>query len=321
MDTETIVKHYASLPGGIAVLCGGPGGEREVSLESGKQVHDALVRSSVPARLIVVPESDPETFLNTLECSLAVMMLHGEFGEDGIAQEILEKRGIPFSGSDAASSRLAMDKTATKNVMRSLGIPTPKAVLLKSADGAAKAVADAGMTYPLFVKPNARGSSVGVSRVEKEDRLFGSVTLALNTGDSALVEELVNGRELTLGWLDGKLLPLIEMGAEGVFYDYHAKYQSDKTRYVCPAEIPAETAECIGAHAEKIVAAVGMRDLARVDVMLGENGPMFLEVNALPGFTAHSLLPMAARESGIDMDALCVSLVLMAAKRGGKSAQ
>jgi D-alanine-D-alanine ligase len=309
---------YASFGNGIAVLCGGPGGEREVSLVSGKQVHGSLVRSGVPARLVVIPGNDPESFLNELDCSLAVMMLHGDFGEDGVAQAILERRGIPFSGSGSAACRLSMDKTATKNVMRGLGIPTPASVLLTSAERAAEVVAGAGIRYPLFVKPNAKGSSVGASRVENEGGLVAAVAGALGTGDAALVEELIVGREFTLGWLDGKLLPLIEMVADGAFYDYHAKYASDKTRYVCPAEIPADTAARICGDAARLLAALGMRDTARVDVMLrGSDGePFFLEANALPGFTSHSLLPMAAAATGVGMDALCLSLLEMAAKRG-----
>ncbi len=300
----------------IAVLCGGPGGEREVSLASGEQVHGALVGAGFgTARLVIVPERDPEAFLRALDCSLAVMMLHGDFGEDGAAQEILEERGIPFTGSGSAACRLSIDKTATKEVMRRIGVPTPKSLLLPSAGGAAAAVAGAGLAFPVFVKPNAKGSSVGASRVEDGSALPAAVAAALDAGGSALVEELVAGRELTQGWLDGRLLPIIELGAEGAFYDYHAKYKSEKTRYVCPAEIPAEAAALIAGHAERLLAALGMRDLARVDVMLGAEGPMFLEVNALPGFTSHSLLPMAAAAAGVGMKDLCASLVEMAAER------
>ncbi len=316
MNRTSLINAYASLPGGIAVLCGGPGGEREVSLESGSQAQAALSRAGVPARRVTVPEREPEAFLEALDCALAVPMLHGDFGEDGAAQAILERRGIPFSGSGSAACRLSMDKTATKDVMRRIGLPTPKSVLLTTAAGAAEAVAGAGIPYPLFVRPNAEGSSVGASRVENEDELPNAVENALATGDRALVEELIAGRELTIGWFAGKILPPVEMIAAAAFYDYDAKYRSNDTRYVCPADIPAGTAEKISAGAARLVEALGMRDIARVDVMLGAGGPMFLEANALPGFTAHSLLPMAASAAGVGMEELCVSLVAMAAERG-----
>jgi D-alanine-D-alanine ligase len=203
--------------------------------------------------------------------------------------------------------------------MRNAGIPTPSWVAATSPDAAASAVAEAGLRYPLFVKPNSGGSSVGVSRVETGERLRDAVAKALENDRQALIEEMVRGRELTAGWLDGRLLPLIEMNAQAEFYDYQAKYLSDATRYACPAEVDADMAAIIGRHVLGAVDAVGARDLARVDVMLGPDGPMFLELNALPGFTSHSLLPMAAAADGMPLESLCVKLADMAASRAGLS--
>ena len=310
------VERMRNLPGGIAVLCGGPGGEREVSLASGETAHRALLDAGVENRLVIVPADDPDGFLAGLECGVAIMMLHGEFGEDGRAQEILEKRGIPFTGSDSAACRLSMDKNAVKKLMVAAGVPTPRWAVAASATEAVASVGSAGLEYPLFVKPNFGGSSVGVSRVGAADELSAAVSATLATGPLALIEEMVIGRELTVGWLDGAVLPAIELEADGVFYDYHAKYKSEKTRYLCPAVLEADVAAAIAGHARTLVGLVGARDLARIDIMLGAAGPMVLELNALPGFTSHSLFPLAAGRAGIPVGELCLSLAAMAAGRG-----
>lgn len=304
--------------GEIVVLCGGPGGEREVSLASGGEVHAALTRAGMACRLVDVPENNPTDFLERLDCGLAVMMLHGEFGEDGTAQEILERRGIPYSGSGPDACRLAMNKVAVKEWMLSAGVPTAKWALTDSAAAAAEQVKAAGLTYPLFVKPNNGGSSVGASRADNPEALTDAVALALachGSDGTVLVEELINGREMTAGWVGGQLLPFIEMKAQNKFYDYDAKYKSDATIYHCPAAVEGKTLLEARRHVLAIVEHIGARDLARVDFILSDRGPMFLELNALPGFTSHSLVPLAARTAGISMEQLCVSLVAMAAAR------
>lgn len=311
------IVEFTARSGGVVVLCGGPGGEREVSLDSGRSVHEALTRAGLDCRLVVVPEERPEAFLSSLECALAVMMLHGEFGEDGAAQAILEERGIPYTGSDAAACRLAMDKNATKRKMLERGIPTPRWAVAANAREAALAVREAELRYPLFVKPNAGGSSVGTSRVDVPEELANAVSLTLSVGKEALLEEMVVGRELTVGWLGGRLLPIIELDADGVFYDYRAKYKSDKTSYRCPAEVEPHIALAVNKYSALLIDAVGARDLARVDLMLGKEGPMVLELNALPGFTSHSLVPMAAAAAGISLEEVCLSLADMAASRSG----
>lgn len=304
--------------GRMVVLCGGPGGEREVSLDSGRNVHEALIRAGAANDLVVVPESGAEAFLENLDCRLAVMMLHGEFGEDGGAQRILERRGIAFTGSDSRASALAMDKNASKKLFRAHGIPTPRWAEGRTPREIVARAGELGLVYPLFVKPNARGSSVGVSRVDHPADLAAAAEKALSIDTSALAEEMVIGREVTVGWLDGKALPFIELFADGQFYDYRAKYKSDATRYVCSPALAPGIAEAIARFAVEATSLIGTRDLARVDMMLGEKGPMVLEVNTLPGFTAHSLVPMAARAAGIPLEDLCLRLVAMAAGRVGK---
>ena len=301
----------------IAVLCGGPGGEREVSLASGGNVHNALTRAGLPNEMVVVPEHAPERFLEDLDCGLAVMMLHGRFGEDGTAQAILERRGIAYTGSEPEACALAMDKDRSKVLFVEKGIPTPRWVHVDAPGAAEGRVEEEGLRYPLFVKPNRGGSSVCTSRVSLASELPAAVRRVVESGDSAMIEEMVVGRELTVGWLDGETLPVIEMAADGDFYDYHAKYLSEKTRYTCPANLPDALAGEIALIARNTAGCVGVRDLSRVDVMLGADGPRVLELNALPGFTEHSLLPMAAAAAGIDIGQLCIKLAAMAALRAG----
>ncbi len=313
----TMTEKLNAARAGVVVLCGGPGGEREVSLASGENVHQALNRAGLANELIQVPAENPEDVLENLVCRVAVMMFHGEFGEDGAAQRILERRGIAFTGSDSRACALAMDKNAVKELFVEHGVPTARWAVGDTPAGLAGAVRKAGLSYPLFAKPNYGGSSVGVSRVNDEGELEPMAERILAMDDLVLVEEMVVGRELTVGWLDGRVLPIIELLADGTFYDYRAKYQSEATRYLCPADVPRELAEPIRKDVLRIAEFVGSRDLARVDVMLGADGPKFLEINSLPGFTSHSLLPMAARAAGMPMEKLCLSLVAMAAARAG----
>jgi D-alanine-D-alanine ligase len=304
--------------GGIAVVCGGPGGEREVSLASGTNVHRALLQAGVENELVVFPVAEPEKALDNLSCRLAVLMFHGSFGEGGTVQRILERRGILFTGSDSTSAALAMDKDASKQVFVRNGIPTSAWAIAGGPGKLAAAVRERRLRYPLFVKPNSGGSSIGASRVEESGELAAAAELALAEDSLALAEELVPGRELTIGWLDGETLPIIELLADGTFYDYRAKYLSDATRYLCPADLPAETADAVRNAASDTLRAVGIRDIGRVDMMLGPDGPMVLEVNSLPGFTGHSLVPMAARTAGISLEKLCLRLVELAERREGE---
>lgn len=300
-----------------AVLCGGPGAEREVSLASGECAYQALRDAGFSATKAVVPEESPDSFLEAVDCDVAVMMLHGEFGEDGQAQRILERRGLPFTGSASEVCALAMDKNACKDLFAGHGVPTPRGILLENPAGAEEAIAAAGLDVPLVVKPNDLGSSVGVTIVRDRKDLSDALALAFNMDGRTLAEEFVDGRELTVGWLDGRALPIIELVPDGTFYDYQAKYLSDKTIYLCPAELPEDVAEEISRIARKTTEIIPVRDLARVDIILGADGPRVLEINLLPGFTTHSLVPLAARRVGLEMPALCEKLVEMAARRGG----
>jgi D-alanine-D-alanine ligase and related ATP-grasp enzymes len=286
---------------------------------SGEQAHRALLRAGVPNAKIEVPAVGYAEFAEALPLSLAVLMLHGEWGEDGGVQGILERRNIPFTGSGARASGLAMDKNGCKKIFAEEGIPTPRWCVAGTVAEAGRAVRRSELRFPLFVKPNYRGSSVGAGRVDGFDGLDAAVRKALSEDSLAIIEEMVVGRELTIGWLDGGSLPIVEMCASGAFYDYDAKYLSNETRYSCPAELEAGMARRIGELAEKVALCIGVRDVARVDVLLGGDGPMVLEVNTLPGYTTHSLLPMAAACAGMSIEALTMKLAGMAAARAGIS--
>ncbi|MCC8164870.1 MAG: D-alanine--D-alanine ligase [Planctomycetes bacterium] len=303
---------------GIVVLAGGPGGEREGSLASGETIHQALKRAGVDNRLVIIPAEEPEEFLEGLDCCLAVIMLHGRFGEDGGAQAILERRGIPFTGSGSDACRLMMDKNATLETYRRAGLPVASWILSDNPEAAPVLVQAVGFSYPLFVKPNYGGSSVGAGRVDRPEDLPEAVVRSIGADDVAMIQECIVGRELTAAWLNGRVLPFVEMEAASGFYDYNAKYLADDTRYVCPADLPEDMAETLREQVARAAELVDARDVARIDFMLTVDGPVFLEANAIPGCTGHSLLPMAARAAGIPIEELAVMMATMAMERGGE---
>lgn len=302
----------------VAVLHGGPGAEREVSLESGRQVHQALRRDGKDVALLDV--RGPAD-IEKLDADVAVVMLHGEFGEDGAMQALLEARGMAFTGSDARACALAMDKHAAKQRLAEAGVRVAAWGLARSENPGEidDALRAAGGAFPLVVKPNARGSSVGVTLARDATALADAVrsALAFDPG-GAMVEAYVDGREFTAGWLGGVSLPLVELKADAEFYDYDAKYISDRTRYLCPAPVDPRTTADWQKMAARVVEVLGARDLARVDFMADSESPegaVVLEINTAPGFTAHSLLPKAAKAAGLDLAELCWRLVDMAAAR------
>ena len=215
-----------------------------------------------------------------------------------------------YTGSGAEACAVAMDKHAAKIRLRAAGIPTPAWVRVKSVDECEKAMAD-GLHLPVVVKPANRGSSVAVTIVRQREALAPAVAQALAIDSAALLEEFVPGRELTAGMLGSEILPLVELMPDGEFYDYNAKYISDHTRYLCPAPLPEATAAQVRQIALEVNRALGAEHFSRTDIMLGEKGPQVLELNAIPGFTSHSLLPKAAQAAGIAFGDLCCRILAM----------
>ena len=309
--------------GRVAVLMGGTSSEREVSLDSGRNVLDALRAQGVeafavdgiPALVDAIRGGKVDRVFN---------ILHGNKGggEDGVLQGLLTALGVPFTGSDVLGSALAMDKIRTKQVWLSVGLPTPRYVRLAKGDDVHAAARQIGL--PLIIKPSCEGSSVGVSRVHDEAGLADAVALAARYPGEMLMEQLVVGDELTVGVLaNGEghdALPSIRIVPKGEWYDYNAKYIAEDTQYLCPG-LEGEAEAEIRRIALAAFLAAGCTGWGRVDVMRDRASGNFylLEVNTAPGMTSHSLVPKAARQVGIGFEELCWR-VLESSLQGGAAA-
>jgi len=301
----------------IGVLYGGPSSEREVSIESGENVSKALSAAGHDVHRVLLDGSFTAKDAQDLGIDIALLALHGEFGEDGRIQEILEEADIPYTGSGVDASSRAFDKMLAKRAFERCNVRTPAWMCVDVMD-LEKTGGATGMYLnpPLVVKPATGGSSLGVSIVRNESQVTPAITKAAEYGDSILVERFIKGRELTVGVLGDKALPIAELQLASEFYDYNAKYRDDRTRIVCPADLDAETVQRVQAIGLAAHRALGCRDYSRTDVMLDESGlPWVLEVNTLPGMTSHSLLPRAAAASGVDFTQLCEELLRLALVR------
>ncbi len=295
--------------GKVAVLMGGPSSEREISLLSGAAVLAALVRSGVDAHAFD-PAGRDLWELKREGYARAFIALHGRFGEDGTVQGALETLGIPYTGSGVMASALAMDKWRTKLVWQAAGIPTPRYRIVDASTDWMRVVAELGL--PLIVKPAREGSTIGITKIGSVDHgeLAAACAEAARHDPLVLVEEFVQGVELTASILGRRALPLIRIEAPQGNYDYHNKYFSDETRYFCPAGLPDDVERAIRAQSLAAFDLVGCEGWGRLDLILDAAGRWtFLEVNTSPGMTGHSLVPMAAREAGIDFDRLCVEIL------------
>ncbi len=290
--------------GRVAVVMGGSSAEREVSLDSGRNVLAALKARGVDAHAI---DGIP-ALLDALRAghfARVFNILHGQHGggEDGVLQGALESLNVPHTGSGVLGSALSMDKTRSKRVWQSLGLPTPKFVALPRGADVHAAAKQIG--FPLIVKPACEGSSVGITRVFEEKDLDAAVALAEKYPGDLLMETLIEGDELTVGILGRQVLPSIHIVPKGAFYDYNAKYIAEDTRYICPG-LEGEAEAALRALSLEAFDALGCYGWGRVDVMrdrLGRN--WLLEVNTAPGMTSHSLVPKAAAVAGIDYQTLC----------------
>ena len=296
--------------GHVAVLMGGTSSEREVSLDSGRNVLDALRSRGVAADAVDgIPNLIRE--LQDGHFQRVFNILHGNKGggEDGVLQGLLEALKVPYTGSGVLGSALSMDKIRTKQVWLSLGLPTPRYMRLAgSGQGAGDDVHAAAreLGLPVIIKPACEGSSVGVSRVHGDADLDAAVELAERYPGELLMEQLIEGDELTVGILGDVALPSIRIVPKGQWYDYNAKYIAEDTQYLCPG-LEGAAEEEIRALALAAFHAAGCSGWARVDVMRDRASGKFylLEVNTAPGMTSHSLVPKAARQVGIEFEELC----------------
>ena len=292
--------------GRVAVLLGGTSSEREVSLDSGRNVLDALLRRGVDAYAVDgIPALVAELAATAgRRCDRVFNILHGHHGggEDGVLQGLLEAFGVPYTGSGVLGSALSMDKIRTKQVWLSLGLPTPAYVHLERGDDVVAAAHKLG--WPVIVKPACEGSSVGVTRCFSDADLPEAVALAARYQGPLLVEQLIQGDEYTVAVLGNEALPSIRIVPAGEYYDYHAKYVAEDTQYLCPGAAGATEQE-LASLALAAFVAVDCSGWGRVDFMRDRAGrPWLLEVNTAPGMTSHSLVPKAARARGIEFDEL-----------------
>ena len=288
--------------GRVAVAMGGSSAEREVSLDSGRNVLAALKTRGVDAHAI---DGIP-ALLDAVRAghfARVFNILHGGGGENGELQGALQSLRVPYTGSGVLGSALSLDKIRTKWVWNALGLSTPPFVPLPSGADVHDAAKQIG--FPLIVKPAWEGSSVGVARVFDEKDLDGAVSLAAKYPGPLMVEQLIQGDEFTVSVLGREALPSIRIVPKGKFYDYHAKYVAEDTKYICPGSDEAGERD-LRALALRAFDAVGCAGWGRVDIMRDRQGRSFLlEVNTAPGMTSHSLVPKAARAIGIDFEELC----------------
>lgn len=290
--------------GRVAVLMGGTSSEREVSLDSGRNVLEALRARGVDAQAVDgIPALAQALAAQRFDRVFNILHGHHGGGEDGVLQGLLEALGVPYTGSGVLGSALSMDKIRSKQVWLSLGLPTPRYARLPRGGDVHAAAREIG--FPLIVKPACEGSSVGVSRVFGEGDLDAAVDLAARYPGELMVEQLVEGDEFTIGVLGGRALATIRIVPKGAWYDYNAKYIAEDTQYICPGLDEEGEAEA-RAQAERAFAALDLRGWARVDFMRDRSGRNWLlEANTAPGMTSHSLMPKSAAAFGIDFGELC----------------
>jgi len=291
--------------GRVAVLLGGTSSEAEVSRDSGRNVLDALRARGIDATAVDgIPALAEALVQRRFDRVFNILHGHKGGGEDGVVQGLMEAFGMPYTGSPVLGSALSMDKVRTKQVWLSLGLPTPRYVRLLKGDDVHAAARELGL--PVIVKPANEGSSVGVTRVFQDSDLDAAVELAIRYDGELLMEQLIEGDELTVGILGGVALPSIRIVPKGQWYDYHAKYVAEDTQYLCPGLEGDDESE-IRRIALAAFQAAGCRGWGRVDVMRDRVSGRFylLEVNTAPGMTSHSLVPKAAGQAGLDFQELC----------------
>jgi len=289
--------------GRVAVMLGGGSSEREVSLDTGNAVLAALQSDGVDAHGWDPAENSMTQFADA-GFDRVWVALHGPGGEDGALQGALQWLDIPYTGSGVMASAIAMDKIRSKHLFRAAGIPTPDYAPIRTQADASVAAEQLG--FPLIIKPSGQGSSVGMSKVFERAELNDAVDDALQYGETVLLETCVNGDEFTVAVLQGRALPSIRIETPRVFYDYRAKYESDRTEYICPGTTNEDDEQMYAELAISAFDELGCTGWGRVDFMTGADGqPMVLEVNTVPGMTSHSLVPMAARQHGITFNELC----------------
>ncbi len=296
------------LPKKIGVLLGGLSAEREISLKTGNASLRALQQLGYDAVAIDVKQNLPQQLIDA-GIESAFIALHGRFGEDGRVQGLLEMLQIPYTGSGVMASSMAIDKVMTKQLLIYHQLPTPKFDFMRPGDSASDLLQRCNH-LPLVVKPSREGSTIGITVAKSQDALVAGIEMAVKLDGTVLVEEFIDGDELTVSVINGEALPMIKIVPKSGFYDYQAKYTSGNTEYLLPAPIDIDSYRKIQEAAVKACYVLGCRGAARVDFMLRGSEFYCIEVNTIPGMTETSLLPKAAQAAGIDFKQL-VEMILL----------
>jgi D-alanine-D-alanine ligase len=288
--------------GRVAVLMGGTAAERPVSLRSGAAVYEALKRKGVDAVAIDVTGSPIEA-LQGVAVDRIFNIIHGRGGEDGVLQGVLEAMQLPYTGSGVMASALSMDKLRTKLCWRGYGLPTPSWTLLKNEGDIDCCIEQLG--FPVIVKPAQEGSSIGMSKAHNREELVAAYELAASYLCDVYAEAWVTGQEYTVGILNGEALPVIRLETPRTFYDYEAKYHANTTQYHCPCGLNQAEEKQLRELVVTASEVIGVKGWARVDVFIDHAGQsQLIEINTVPGMTDHSLVPMAARQAGLNFEEL-----------------
>ena len=294
-------------PKKIAVLMGGPGEEKDVSLKSGQAIIKALNHNGYDVTSIILDTKLEKLVKDLLSVDLVFLGLHGNIGENGTIQGFLDALGIIYTGSGPLSSAICMDKNISKIIAKNNGIMTPKWKLCNTA------IDDAKMNYPVIVKPNGQGSTVGLRIAHNESELKPALEYAFNYDNSVLVEEYIQGRELTVMLIDGKAQPVCEIIPSHEFYDYECKYTAGMSKYICPAEIDDNISNYVKKISENLFDLLKCENYSRADFRMDDQNKFwFLEMNTLPGMTDTSLAPMSALAAGISFNELIDKIVMHA---------
>jgi len=306
--------------GKVAVLMGGPSGEHDISLKSGRGVAQALERRGWAVEQVVIPKmltteqacAFTRLALHHAGADVAFIALHGPFGEDGTVQQVCEDIQIAYTGSGPEASRLGMDKIASRRRFEQAGLKVPEWAILDGKRLLAPKL-PTGWTFPVVVKPSDQGSSLGVALARTPEELKAAVTAAARLSAHVLLEQFIIGKEVTAGVLGDEALPIVEIRPSQPFFDFTAKYTTGATEYLVPAHISHRAAAAVQAAGLEAHRAIGCRHLSRTDVILDAHDvPIVLEVNTIPGFTPTSLLPKAAACAGLSYEDVCERLVVMA---------
>lgn len=287
----------------VGVLMGGTSKEREISLKTGTAVAGALVRRGYEVISLDLGE-DAYRQVEAADIAVAVIALHGKLGEDGCIQGMLEMMRIPYSGAGVLGSSVGMDKVVCNRVVRQLGVPVPDEVVFTKGEDDIERFTDSLLVdFPVIVKPSREGSTINVTIVDQPKDLAPAIEAAIQSDNKVLVEQYIKGIEVTVGLINGKALPTLEITPKSGFYDFTSKYTKGMTEYIVPARIDEDLRHRLERWSEQIYRAIECNGAARADYIVdGDGDAYFLEINTIPGMTELSLVPMAAAHIGMSFD-------------------